>query len=108
MHVQDSREVARLSLSTPVADFVFDLLAFENFDLRPVPLEDRKRILARLIKGEGPIRYCDHFLARGRDFYHAVAEAGLEGMIAKRRAPHIAASAPAIGSRSSARRRAAS
>jgi len=85
MHVQDSREVERLSYSTPVVDFAFDLLAFDNFDLRSLKLEDRKRMLARLIKGEGPIRYCDHVLAKGREFYRAVAEAGLEGMIAKRR-----------------------
>jgi len=85
MHLRDSRDVARLSYSTPVVDFAFDLLAFDDYDLRPLKLEERKRILSRLIKGEGPIRYCDHFLAKGRDFYNAVADAGLEGMIAKRR-----------------------
>jgi len=85
MHVRDSREIARLSYSAPASDFVFDLLAFDNFDLRPLKLEDRKRMLAHLIKGEGPIRYCDHYLAKGRDFYRVVAEAGLEGMLAKRR-----------------------
>lgn len=85
MHVRDARDVARLSYSTPVIDFAFDLLAFENFDLRPLKLEHRKELLSRLIKGEGPIRYCDHFLAKGNDFYDAVAKAGLEGMVAKLR-----------------------
>ncbi|HTY56445.1 MAG TPA: DNA ligase D [Candidatus Binataceae bacterium] len=83
MHVQDARDVARLSYSTPVVHLAFDLLAFENFDLRPLKLEERKRILSGLIKGEGPIRYCDHFPAKGRDFYDAVAAEGLEGMVAK-------------------------
>ncbi|MGD0073946.1 MAG: DNA ligase D [Candidatus Binataceae bacterium] len=85
MHVRDARQIERLSYSTPVVDFVFDLLAFDNFDVRALKLEDRKRMLARLIKGEGPIRYCDHVLASGRDFYRVVAEAGLEGVLAKRR-----------------------
>ncbi|MGH7917966.1 MAG: DNA ligase D, partial [Candidatus Binataceae bacterium] len=31
------------------------------------------------------VRYCDHVTARGRDFFAAAAEAGLEGIVAKRR-----------------------
>ncbi|HXZ87728.1 MAG TPA: non-homologous end-joining DNA ligase, partial [Candidatus Binataceae bacterium] len=85
INVADPREIARLSLALPVNYWVFDLLAFGGFDLRPLPLETRKRFLARLIRGEGPVRYCDHVVARGRDFFAATAEAGLEGIVAKRR-----------------------
>lgn len=85
INVTDPREIARLSLALPVNYWVFDLLAFGGFDLRPLPLEKRKEFLARLIRGEGPVRYCDHVVARGRDFFAAVADAGLEGILAKRR-----------------------
>lgn len=85
MHVDDPGEAARLGLALPVTFFAFDLLAFEKFDLRPLPLEQRKSLLARLIRGEGPVRYCDHVAARGRDFFNAAAAAGLEGIVAKRR-----------------------
>lgn len=85
MHVQDAATARRLSLSIPVADFVFDLLAFDGYDLRQAPLEQRKEVLRRLIRGEGPIRYCDHVIGRGRDFYDEIFKAGLEGMLAKRR-----------------------
>lgn len=85
MHVNDARQIARLSFAVPVRFFVFDLLAFDRFDTRTLPLEDRKRNLSELILGEGPVRYCDHVVERGKDFYAAVAEKGLEGVVAKLR-----------------------
>jgi bifunctional non-homologous end joining protein LigD len=83
--VTGARGIQQLSLSLPVFYYVFDLLAFDRFDLRPLELETRKAILARIIKGEGAVRYCDHVVGRGSDFYRAVAKANLEGIIAKRR-----------------------
>jgi bifunctional non-homologous end joining protein LigD len=85
MHVSDASAARRLSLSIPAYDFVFDLLAFDDFDLRPLALETRKSILARLIRGEGPVRYCDHVTGKGKAFFRAVSKARLEGMMAKRR-----------------------
>ncbi len=85
MHLQDPRDIARMSLAVPVCHFVFDLPAFDQFDLRGLPLEQRKDFLQRLVKGEGPLRYCEHIIGRGRDFFDAVASAGLEGMMAKLR-----------------------
>jgi bifunctional non-homologous end joining protein LigD len=85
INVEDRREIARLSLALPVYYEAFDLLAFGDFDLRPLELETRKALLARLVKGEGPVRYADHVLERGREFYEAAARAKLEGIIAKRR-----------------------
>ncbi len=86
MHLQDRRDIARMSLAVPVCHFAFDLLAFDRFDLRGLALERRKELLARLLKGEGPVRYCEHIIGRGNDFFEAVRSAGLEGMMAKLRA----------------------
>jgi len=86
MHLSDRRDIARMSLAVPVCYFVFDLLAFDKFDLRGLALEERKQFLERLIKGEGPLRYCEHIAERGRDFFEAVTNAKLEGMMAKLRA----------------------
>ena len=85
MHAEDPRQIARLSLATPVICWAFDLLAFADYDLRPLPLERRKQILAQLIRGEGAVRYSDHVIGQGRDFFALAAEAHLEGIIAKRR-----------------------
>jgi bifunctional non-homologous end joining protein LigD len=86
MHLADKHDIARMSLAVPVCHFVFDLLAFGDFDLRGLALDNRKELLERLVKGEGPVRYCEHIIGRGRDFYDAVSQAGLEGMMAKLRA----------------------
>jgi bifunctional non-homologous end joining protein LigD len=86
MHLQDRRDIARMSLAVPVCHFAFDLLAFDRFDLRGLALEKRKNLLQRLLKGEGPLRYCEHIIGRGHDFFDAVKENGLEGMVAKLRA----------------------
>ncbi|MGA7870577.1 MAG: DNA ligase D [Candidatus Binatus sp.] len=86
MHVNNARQIARLSLAVPVAYYVFDLLGFDRFDTRTLPLEERKRLLRELLHGEGPVRYCDHVIGRGRDFYAAISEHELEGVVAKLRA----------------------
>ncbi len=85
MHLQDRRAIARMSLAVPVCYFVFDLLAFDGYDARKLALERRKQLLQRLVKGEGPLRYCEHIVGRGRDFFEAVSSAGLEGIMAKLR-----------------------
>lgn len=83
--VMDAAEMTRLSLAMPARYLVFDLLAFAGRDLRPLALERRKEILAKLVRGDAILRYCDHVVGRGREFYAAAAGAGLEGIIAKRR-----------------------
>ena len=73
------------SLAVPVSYYVFDLLGFDRFDTRTLPLEERKRLLSELIHSEGPVRYCDHVIGRGKDFYAAISEHELEGVVAKLR-----------------------
>ena len=85
MHVNDARQIARLGVAVPVSYYVFDLLGFDRFDTRTLPLEERKRLLGELIHSEGPVRYCDHVVARGKDFYAAISEHELEGVVAKLR-----------------------
>jgi len=85
MHVNDARQIARLSVAVPVSYYVFDLLGFDRFDTRTLPLEERKRLLGELIHSEGPVRYCDHVIGRGNDFYAAISEHDLEGVVAKLR-----------------------
>jgi bifunctional non-homologous end joining protein LigD len=65
--------------------FAFDLLWLENADLRPYPLEHRKSVRQDLLRSVDPVRYCDHVAGWGKAFYESVREAGLEGIVAKRR-----------------------
>jgi bifunctional non-homologous end joining protein LigD len=65
--------------------YAFDLLLLGDTDLRGRPLEERKEALASLLKACDPVRYCDHVVGAGSAFFDAVRQAGLEGMVAKRR-----------------------
>ncbi|HEX2162699.1 MAG TPA: DNA ligase D, partial [Thermoanaerobaculia bacterium] len=89
-------DLERAAVELPAAYYVFDLLAFEGFDLRPLPLADRKRFLARLLPAAGPVRLADHVEERGEELFRAASARGLEGLIAKRAdSPYRAGRSPA-------------
>jgi bifunctional non-homologous end joining protein LigD len=94
VQLQRPADLERASWRWPATLFVFDLLAFEGFDLRGLPLAERKRLLAELLPQEGPLRLCDHVAEAGEAFYEEVRRLGLEGVMAKR------AAAPYVSGRS--------
>lgn len=77
-------EAARAALERPAAYFAFDLLSLGGLDLRPLPLGERKRLLASVVPRLGPVRFADHVEARGEDLWREVDARGLEGIVAKR------------------------
>jgi bifunctional non-homologous end joining protein LigD len=78
-------DVQHAAAASPATFFVFDLLGFEDFDLRPLPLHARREILRRVIPSGGDwLRLSDEIPERGEDLYVAVAGMGLEGIVAKR------------------------
>ncbi len=78
-------ELARAAVASPVAWFVFDLLGADGFDLRGLPLEARKALLAPLVPPVGMIRYAEHLPEVGEAFLAEVVKRGLEGLVGKRR-----------------------
>ena len=78
------RDVERAAAELPATLFLFDLLAFEDFDLRPVPLVERKKLLQLLVPPLGAVRAVDHVQGHGRALFASVRELGLEGVVAKR------------------------
>jgi bifunctional non-homologous end joining protein LigD len=77
-------DIQRAALETPATYFAFDLLGFEGFDLRPLPLLERKRLVQRLLPRAGPVRYLDHVEEQGEAFFAEVSRLKLEGLMAKR------------------------
>ncbi|HWA56212.1 MAG TPA: non-homologous end-joining DNA ligase [Gemmatimonadales bacterium] len=77
-------DIARAAVELPATYFVFDLLGFEDFDLRPLPLVERTRLLRRLLPPLGALRFLDHFETRGKQLMAQVREMGLEGVIGKK------------------------
>lgn len=77
-------EIRRAAVELAATYFAFDLLAFEDFDLRSLPLVERKRLLKLVLPPLGPIRYLDHIEEKGQAFLASVEALGLEGIIAKK------------------------
>ncbi|MDX8443435.1 DNA ligase D [Mesorhizobium australafricanum] len=67
--------------------YAFDLLYLDGWDLRKVPLQKRKALLAELLAGQAAnaaIQYSDHVEGDGRGLYEQATELGLEGVVSKR------------------------
>ncbi len=76
--------VRRASIETPATLYLFDLIAVEGYDVRPLPLEQRKAILRKLLPEVGPLRYSEHFATDGEALYEQAVRLGLEGIIGKK------------------------
>jgi ATP-dependent DNA ligase len=64
--------------------YLFDLLAYDGFDLTGLPLRDRKRVLRAIFDYRDPLRYSVHRNTEGEAYYRYPCERGCEGLIAKR------------------------
>ena len=87
-------DAKRASVELPATFFAFDLVGFEDYDLRPLPLVERKRLMMLALPKIGVVRTLDHIEREGERFLEQVKALGLEGMIAKK------ADAPYRGGRS--------
>lgn len=67
--------------------YVFDILFYNKFDLREVPLIERKKLLQEILSDlHSPlIRYTDHIEANGINFFKEAAKKNLEGIIGKKK-----------------------
>jgi bifunctional non-homologous end joining protein LigD len=68
---------------------LFDLIHLDGHDLSGMPLVERKQVLAQLLEAAdfepgGTVRYSDHVLGQGPEFFEQACSLGLEGIISKR------------------------
>ncbi len=68
-----------------VVYYVFDLIYADGYDLRRVPLEERKKALSQIVTADPMLRYSEHFPEHGIALFEAAKQQGLEGILAKRR-----------------------
>jgi bifunctional non-homologous end joining protein LigD len=65
--------------------FIFDLLYLNGYDLRRVPLVERKRVLETLLaNAPATLKFSSHIEGSGEEFYAQACKLKLEGMISKR------------------------
>lgn len=64
--------------------YIFDILHLNGHDTTGLPLTERKSLIPELIEGIPHLWYCDHVEGMGTAFFNKAAEAGMEGIIAKK------------------------
>lgn len=70
--------------NTTVIYQVFDLLFLNGHSTRSLSFLERKELLQDALKETENIKFCDHILDKGKEFFRLVENMGLEGMIAKK------------------------
>jgi bifunctional non-homologous end joining protein LigD len=63
--------------------YVFDVVYCDGYELHHLPLIRRKEILRQILPDSGYVRFSQHLADKGKAFYQAAKEHGLEGVIAK-------------------------
>ena len=65
--------------------FAFDLIELDGEDIRPVPLEQRKGKLEKLLARSNGIQFSEHLAGDGATIFAHACKLGLEGIVSKRR-----------------------
>jgi len=65
--------------------YIFDILWLDGYDLKELPLMERKAILESIIKPTGIIKLSQAFETSGAEMLEAAKQMGLEGVMAKRK-----------------------
>jgi bifunctional non-homologous end joining protein LigD len=73
----------KLVSDVPVVYYVFDILYCDGYDLRQVPLIERKEFLKGILGASGVMRYSDHQAGEGAKLFELAEKEHLEGIIGK-------------------------
>ncbi|MGZ4786664.1 MAG: non-homologous end-joining DNA ligase [Acidimicrobiales bacterium] len=84
MHVSNEVAAAEGAATQPVAYVVFDILWLDGHDVTSLPYLERKRLLTQLVEPGPSWTVPEPELGSGAELLTAVADRGLEGLIAKR------------------------
>ena len=65
--------------------YAFDVLYLDGYSLFKVDLEERKKLLAQVIRPSERLKISEHFIGKGKVLLEAARQQHLEGIVAKRR-----------------------
>jgi len=68
----------------PLRYYVFDLLSLNGEDTTTLPLIKRKKLLKKIIQKNPVIKYSEHIVTNGVDFFNVAKDNNLEGIMAKK------------------------
>lgn len=84
-HLISVKDIEELQRSSPATYIVFDILEKDGKPLVDLPLMERKAILEESVKEGSLIVINDFVEGKGEQFYQAILQHDLEGMVAKRK-----------------------
>jgi len=65
--------------------FIFDILWVDGYDITALSLIERKKILKELLPANNEVvKYSDHVVGKGNEFFNVAVSQGLEGIMAKK------------------------
>ncbi len=84
-HVISAKEIERLQNQSPATYIIFDILEKDEKPLVDLPLIERKTVLKESVKEGSHVIINDFVAEKGEQFYQAVLQHDLEGIVAKRK-----------------------
>ena len=82
--LKDQKQLQRIAETNPAVYIVFDILYIDGRRVMQLPLTERKVILAENLEEQSSLVISRYILEDGIDFYQAVMEQKLEGVVAKK------------------------
>jgi bifunctional non-homologous end joining protein LigD len=83
-HVTNPSRLRERTERFPAHLYVFDLLYLDRYDLRDLPLEQRKQLLHSAVRWNERIHEIDVIRGKGTPFFRRTCDEGGEGIVAKR------------------------
>jgi bifunctional non-homologous end joining protein LigD len=85
MHLRDQRKIAQMAREIPVVYMAFDLIFLDGSDITPRSLDERRSLLEEVLVPDPHLQLSPATPNAGVALFHAAAQQGLEGVMAKRR-----------------------
>ena len=84
INLKDLERIQAKIKQVPIALCIFDVIYFDGYDLRHLPLLERKQILKKILKYNKVLLFTEHKVGDGVKFFHKACRAKWEGVIAKK------------------------
>jgi len=85
INLTSESEIKRFAARTPATIYAFDLLYLDGRILMNERLDERKRLLRKILVDSPRLKYSDHIEADGEACFSAAKAMGIEGIMAKRK-----------------------
>jgi len=94
-HLERASEVQARMKKFPAYVYLFDVLYLGRYDVRGLPIEERKTLLRDAVNWSERVRWTEFYEERGTALWREACQAGLEGIIGKhRKSTYVPARSP--------------